>query len=126
MPDHVRKEIEASGNLESYMKQYSSRRFSEMIFKFESMFKEMAERLVAKYNQDEAWEQWFDVERLENYYWTEGLIDENLSGKYCMRLRGMNADSELFALASHAMAYKLTGGDEVVTKFQIQFEESVE
>ena len=87
------------------MSRYSERRFNEMIFKLETMFKEMADRLVEKLDPDQSWEQWYDVEKLEKFYWTDAVIDGNLSGRNCKRLRGINVDSELFGLASHAIAY---------------------
>lgn len=78
----------------------------------------MAQKLVESYGQDQAWEQWYDVEMLENYHWNEAVIAENLRGRNCKRLRGMDVDAELFSLASHAMAFKLTEGDKVLNFVQ--------
>ena len=43
MPAHVREEIQKSGNLQSYMKKYSNRRFQEMMFRLNASFRKLAQ-----------------------------------------------------------------------------------
>ena len=51
---------------------------------------------------------------LKNGRWTEAVVSENLKGRDCKTLKNFGEDSHLFEQASNAMAFKLTGGEDVV------------
>ena len=51
---------------------------------------------------------------LKNDQWTEAVVSENLKGRDCKTLKNFGQGSHLFERASNAMAFKLTGGEDIL------------
>ena len=84
-----------------------------MIFRMSSQFRKLSEKQVQNFGGERAWEQWFDVQALNNGRWSEAVLDQCVRGKECKRLRNLEEDSGIMQLASQALSFKLTGGEKI-------------